>query len=271
MSVGIHISASTSDGMTLDQLGKVIQERMKYMHETARDSIAATAVQVLRSLRTVTKVAKPTKVKVEVKQEGSLYPSFYSIGGKKVFCLRNTATKARHVGNEKIVPCVHGDFPNQKVFAFTDTHSSKLQKYLIVATSISQATQKARSIVARRAMQYSGLAKRALGVLMYKTNTKKVNDGLLSRRVETKANQVTTKREVIAKSADGGKYALILDDALRYALKALKGGRATVEVQMRKAINKVTSVINQKLKNSKDFFSRKKLPTPFPDLKSRKK
>ena len=40
---------------------------------------------------------------------------------------------------------------------------------------------------------------------------------------------------------------------------------------MKKAMNKVVSVINQKLKNAKTFFSQTKLPTPFPEVASRKK
>lgn len=38
------------------------------MHETARDSIAACAINALKSIRAVTKVAKPSKVKVDLKK-----------------------------------------------------------------------------------------------------------------------------------------------------------------------------------------------------------
>lgn len=48
--------------------------------------------------------------------------------------------------------------------------------------------------MARKIARYSGLAKRALSMLMFKTNTKKVNDGLLNPVVETKAMEVTSKR-----------------------------------------------------------------------------
>jgi hypothetical protein len=122
-----------------------------------------------------------------------------------------------------------------------------------------------------RAMRYAGLAKRAVGVLMFKTNTKRVNDGLLNPVVENKAQETTAKRESVAKSAKGGLYTLELTDALKYALHAIKGGQAQVRIQLQKAMNKITSIINQRLKNSRGFFSKKKLPTPFPEVSSRKK
>lgn len=36
-------------------------------------------------------------------------------------------------------------------------------------------------------------------------------------------------------------------DNLNYALDALKGGRGTVDTQMKKAMNKIVSVINRKI------------------------
>lgn len=117
-------------------------------------------------------------------------------------------------------------------------------------------------------MQYSGLAKRAVSTLMYKTNTKKVNDGLLNPRVETAAMQNTSKRELVSRSSDGsGKYGLFLDDTLRYALDALKGGKAAVDVAGKKSMNKVVSIVNHKLDKS-DFFSKKKIDIPFPEVRT---
>lgn len=64
----IQITANFSDGQTLKQFADLLQQRMKYMHETARDSIAACAINALKSIRAVTKVAKPSKVKVDLKK-----------------------------------------------------------------------------------------------------------------------------------------------------------------------------------------------------------
>ena len=42
--ISVKISARTDDGLTLQQLGNVIRQRMTYLHESARDSIAAVAI-----------------------------------------------------------------------------------------------------------------------------------------------------------------------------------------------------------------------------------
>ena len=66
MGFSVKIRATAGDGTTINKLGEALEQRMKYMNETARGSVAATAIQVLRSIRTVTKVAKQNKVKVTV-------------------------------------------------------------------------------------------------------------------------------------------------------------------------------------------------------------
>ena len=65
---------------------------------------------------------------------------------------------------------------------------------------------------------------------MMKTATTKVNDNV-PMRVNMKARQLTETKEIIAKSNDGngGKYSLTLHDNLKYAIDAIKGGRATVD------------------------------------------
>lgn len=137
---------------------------------------------------------------------------------------------------------------------------------------MASAKDKARRIVSSRVIRFAGLAKRAISMLMQKTNTKNVNDNV-PQRVTRKAKEVTEKKEIIAKASDGkgGKYSLVLVDELNYALDAIKGGRATVDIQMKKAMNKIVSIINQKLKKSGDgFFGPKQLETPFPEVRKRK-
>lgn len=103
--------------------------------------------------------------------------------------------------------------------------------YLILAPSTQAAKAKAKQIVRSRQMKYAGLARRAISMLMMKTSTKNVSDNVPAR-VSQKAKEVTNHREIIAKSNDGngGKYALVLDDNLHYALNAIKGGRAAIDV-----------------------------------------
>ena len=269
----VRINASFANGSTLDQFGKIIAERMKWMNETARDSIAACAINALKSIRTVTKVAKLSSIKVDVKIDSSLYPSYTTQSSRKKLCVRFKGSKQRYIGEEKIrVTGTPSELKTWHVFRFTDTLSPKLTQYLIISPSLSSAKAKAKSIVRSRQIRYAGLAKRALGVLMFKTGTKNINDNV-PMRVTAKANATTQTKEIIAKAADntGGKYALVLYDNLKYAVDAIKGGKAAVDIQLKKAMNKIVSVINRKIPDADTFFGNKKLATPFPDLVRKRK
>lgn len=261
---------SSFGGGTLKTLGEILQKRMQYMRETARDSIAATAIDVLKSVRAATRVAKPSSIKVQVEREGGLYPSITSRGKNRALCLRVVGTNARYEGPERLVECQRQPLKAQRVYRFVDVHSRKRASYFIVAPTAGSAKKKAQSIARRRGMRYAGLAKRALGVLMFRTNTKTVNDGVFDPLVENKASQVTDKAELVQQRGDGGTYSLVLSDNLRYALDAVKGGRSNVETAFKKAANKVVSVINRKISGGR-FLEAEKLDTPFPEVRQRRR
>ena len=268
----IQVNASWANGKTLGDFCKVLQQRMTYMNETARDSVAAFAINILKGVRTITKVAKAASIKVKVEVDNTLYPSCTTKSAKKTLCVRYKGSNERYMGNERLVSTgASGKMNTFYVYRFEDTLSSKLTKYLIVAPSAQAAKAKAKQIVRSRQMRYAGLARRAISMLMMKTSTKNVADNVPAR-VSQKAKEVTDHREIIAKSNDGngGKYALVLDDNLNYALNAIKGGKTAVDVQMKKAMNKIVSVINQKLKKNGGLLGPTKLETPFPEVRKRR-
>lgn len=241
------------------------------MNETARDSIAAIAITVLRGLRTVTKVAKPSRAKPVVVPTKELKPSFFREGNTNRKCLRYSSTGNRFIPADKSAKVVYsnGNISTKYDHVFKFEHEDKT--YYIVAPSIQTAKKTAKSIMARKIARYAGLAKRALSLLMFKTNTKRVNDGLLNPVVETKAMEVTSKREVLMKRGDsGGSYSMILQDGLLYAKLAIKGGQSTIDIQMKKASNKIASIINRKIKGG-GFLANRKLETPFPELVRKRK
>lgn len=269
----IQINASWANGKTLGEFAKVLQQRMKYMRETARDSVAACAINVLKGIRTITKVAKPSKVKVNLKPESNLYLSFTTQSGRKHPCLRLKGSNQHYVGNERFVVASNPTNTNGwQVYRFTDTLSKNLTTYLIAAPSAAQAKAKVRQMLQSRIMRFAGLARRAISFLMMKTSTKNINDSV-PMRVSQKANAVTHQREIVAKSNDGngGKYALVLVDDLHYALDAIKGGQAAVDLQMKKSMNKIVSIINQKLKKGNGLLGTTRLETPFPEVRTHRK
>ena len=265
MNMGVQVSATVGDGKTLEQFGKLIAKRIKYMGETSRDAIAACAVDALRSIRALTSKATRRSVvsDVEVKQEKSLYPSFRSEGGRKKLCLRFTGSKRQYRGKERVVQTSHaGSVKQQSVYRFVDANArAKKTAYLIVAPNLKEAEKKACGIRRARALQYAGLARTALSLLMRKTAT--VNDaGGADARLNAKASQFANRIE----RTSGDVYSLQLNDNLDYALQAVKGGSSGVGLALKKAANKIASVVNRRCA---DILGFGKLPPPFPEVRQR--
>lgn len=273
MAAAIQIKTTFGNNQTLDKFREILALRMQYMNESARGSVSACAIDVLRSIRAVTKVAKPSKIKVQVEEDTSIRASVSTKGKLRTFTIRYSGSNLKYAGNETVVNRMPKGMKNDsyRLFRFTDEFNKKSKSYIIVAPNISSAKKIAKEIVTRRAMKYSGLAKRAIGVLMFKTNTKKVNDGRINPGVELVANDNTRKVETVKKSDNGNSiYSLTLHDDLRYALDAIRGGKSMVDIAMKKAMNKIVSIINRKIQK-KGFLDQKKIDVPFPELRKRSK
>lgn len=285
----------TVDGASiraLDALSKTLAARMKYLNESVRDGAHAMLSLVLRSLRVSTKIAKATDIKVELKERGDLRFSYYATGGLREFrdkknlgettikvpvkmCVRNAGgvrIKDDSCGKIRFVD-LHGvKAKTVKCFEFVDSYETGgtkfADRYLIVAASKGKATRYAKTIVSRRILRYAGLARRALTVLMVKSNTNGPAEKF-SQRINAKAYEVTRTAEGVKANANGGVYTLTALDNLRYAKNALKGGSADIDVAIKKAVNKCVGQITHRFKDSK-FFNPGDLPLAFSEVKSRR-
>ena len=74
------VQVTCGDGKPLAALSKLIEQRGKWLNETAEQSCAACMLDILVSLRALTMVAKPTKNEI-VLTDTPLKPSF--TGGRK--------------------------------------------------------------------------------------------------------------------------------------------------------------------------------------------
>lgn len=273
----VQIHASTASGQTLAQLADIVQERMRLLNETAKDSIAACMLNVLRSLRTIVLVAKPKGIKVNVARDNSLQLSYTTRGNKRVVCLRVKGSNVRYTlaANERFAlaqrPTPHADKIWQ-VYRFTDDYSkNNRNNYIVAAPNSALAKQFAKDVIARRIMRYAGLAKKAISTLMQKTFNSSPAESV-SPRVAKKAYEITRVNETIQENKQsGGTYTLTLYDDLLYATNAFRGGSATVDTQLKKAMNKIVATINRRIPDGKTFFGPQKIPTPFPELKQRRK
>ncbi len=284
-SVAIEIDKGSLAAM--QTLGQTMLARMRYMKESAQEASHALMLTILKSLKPMTKVAKLTGLKPKLQKREDLVFSYTATGkmqempkkGKlgvemKVpvkMCVRNKGG-VRITGNVegkmRFVNCQGVPAKTIKCFTFIDAYDLEgtpfEDKYLIVAPSTGAATKYAKTIISRRILRYVGLARRAISALMAKLFTGIREDGG-SPRVTATAYDATRTLELIG----DGQYTLEAHDNLRYATDALKGGSATVDLALRKAVNKIVGQISHRFKN-KPFFDPTDLPQIFPEVRSRR-
>lgn len=180
-------------------------------------------MNVLTSLRTLTRIANPNKTKITIEDLPGLKLSFYRNGAKKVPCLR--FGQARYTPPQGVKVRFLSVEKTARPFEFKyTTPSGKVIKYILVANSASAAKKAAKGIVKARAEQYKGLARRAIGKLMYKACSLNPKDAV-SQKVDKVADANSLVAQTITQTQDSAVYNLDLFDELLYATSALKNGQ----------------------------------------------
>lgn len=254
------------DGRPLAELSRLITLRSKWLGESARDSVRATAVTFLQSLRTLTKTAKKSGEKIELTSSNMLVPSFRRWGGKSRPCIRvgkggNTYTPMK--GTRVIYADGLVNFATQKVYTASFTLGEgdrrKTYKYVVVASSKSSASRAVRRANAKRIASWRGLARAAVSALIRKAGGNSTTSGKIGAKASDNA-RVTPR-------GAGNSFSLTILDNLSYAECAVKGGNSGITLALQRACNKSASVINRRCADLLDFSP---LPTPFPEIKQRR-
>ena len=253
-----YVSVTCADGRPIQELAKLIEQRSKWLKETAEQSCAACMIDVLVSLRALTLVAKPKKSEI-VMSETSYTPSYTTIAkSKRQLCLRIGRARYFPAKNERIVSTTNFIY-GCKVYDWVDINN---RCWLIIAPSQKDAIEWAYEKMKKRAQKFKGLARTALSKLMMLSGTKTAQR-MDNQDAANKAQQVTS----VTKTGNGASFSITAHDMLDYAKLALRGGDAAINQALGKASNKIAATINQKCKNLLLF---EKLETPFPELRSRK-
>lgn len=254
------------EGRPLAELSRLIVARSQWLGESARDSVRATAVTFLQSLRALTKMAKRNGEKIELVPSNLLVPSFRRWGGKSRPCLRvgkngNTYTPAK--GTRVLYADGFVDFASQKVYTANITRGEgdrrRTYKYVVVASSQSSASRAVRRANAKRIASWRGLARAAVSALLRKTGGSSTTSGKIGAKASDNAR--------VTERGGGNSFSVQILDNLSYASCAVKGGTSGIALALQKAANKSASVINRRCADILDFAP---LPTPFPEVKQRR-
>lgn len=149
---------------------------MRWLNETAEQSCTATLMDVLVSLRALTKVAHPKKSEIQL-HETPLVPSFTGGRENPKFCLRNGKQQYNPSGKVRIgrvAGITSKEFKVCHVWRWDDVND---RKWLIVARNQKEALEWAFAKVKKRTTRFKGLARLAISKLLVKSGSKTGGQG----------------------------------------------------------------------------------------------
>lgn len=275
MAAKVTISASTGSGKTLEQLAAAIEQRAKHLEETTSEAVIATAINILSSLRARTKVASVKRIcGVEV-FKSSYVVGWFRQGGKNRRCIRACQNGAR-------LPCRFVSLANRKdknedlgvwhVKDLKDANDDAVKReYYIIARAEGDAKKFAETKRVKRIKRYRGLAKTTIGLIQSHISQRDVNGGQMFDNGGTLRSiaQAVSSVYINQSGYNSGTCSVSVSDSLRYAVNALKGGPADLEMAMQKAANRTVGIINHHWK--RQVFDYPPLPTPFPEVAGRRR
>ena len=238
--VSVNMTANY-EGRPLAVLSDLIRQRQKYLGESAADAVVATGIDALNSLRALTRVAPKTIPKKDV-VFGKSDPQY--------------ATYPRGVYRRVVVT------------RWRKGHRVNIIKWQKVKGRTKRGRPRATSADRRAAwehwgkVRYSGLARRALGLAMNRLSTRQVK----SERVNMRLSRIASANVDVRKVTLGGVFVLNIRDNLGYAIQALRGGQAAVDLALKRAANKIAGRLCRVAE--KKFGER--IATPFPEVRQRR-
>lgn len=269
MAVIVNFDLKTSRGEPYTALDKVIRLRREKLHETAEDAVVATMITVLRSIRAATMVAKPMRFKAQFGTTSNWFAGWATIGGKRRQVVRLGDPHGPRLTGANVVPLLAPGEKDGMVFVVSDAppNMPKTQhdNYVVIAKDQGTALKYAKMRHAKRVKRYMGLARWTVAQAQGMVSTRTSPAGLgfaPSGKVMTVAIKSLRKRVTRTASA----YAIDVADTLRYAVAAIEGGQAGIEMAMRRAANSTTGMIRKRWGAEHPFHDLRDLETPFPEI-----
>ena len=247
----------------ISELVRLIDERQRQIGETGRDALIATAIDVLVSIRALTRKANPSRrVRADVQDTG-MYGGYSSTLRRRV--LRSGVSKysasidPRNAGRH-VQWATPPNTPQKRQHVYLVTPElSAIPPYYVVATSPADAERVEAERYRKSVNAFEMLAQNALSAAMAGLSTRNpppMGGSVLSKSLAAK---VISRRLI----ATGGGFELELCDNLKYSLAAVRGGQSGVNLALAKAANKIAGRITRE---SRDNFLIKGYKTPFPEI-----
>ena len=272
MAAQITITATTDVG-TLNKLAELVTLRVKALKETSQDAIVATGINILSSLRSMTKAA-PLKGKRKMytlertglvagwERSGKTFRRVVRSGGHVD---RNTTAHCRNLVGANYVKGervhvwkaqLHNENCNNTLYYAFAKNEKQVREYI------------EKVILSRLLSKESGMAKYTLGIAQAKASTRPMNTPKPQGSNAFKIAHAASDLHINASGISSGTASLSFVDNLRYSALALRGGPGQVNVAMQKAANKTAGLIRLAYLDKR--FDQD-CPTPFPEVQRRRK
>lgn len=258
-------------GRPLSALTDLIGQRQRIMGEDAKDATVATAIDVVRSLRALTRKAPAKANAKSYKIEATPYVASWERHGhsfRRVARVGGTGAKAPiYPVNNAGQHYVKGE--RVRVWKITPLHADRMEWkknrnkgcWYVFAQSRAVADRFAKAHLTRVLAKERGMAKTAMGFAMARLSTRSEPVEAKGPKAQRLASEAITVR---AADYGGDVFALTVKDALEYAEPALVGGKSAIQLAMAKAANKIAGRLAKW--QEAHFFSGERIATPFPEI-----
>lgn len=280
MANSVQIKA-TYGGRSLAVLNDLVSARANELKETTASAAIATIINILKSLRSLTKKVNVAKASGFVTcTKSANYVAGWRTrsavsggGGVSHFSSRCVRMPGKNGGIVVWNPInLAGKYVKGEkvdVYVATDVHGegagARQETYWIIARSEEQARGYVVNRRRKRIEKHQGLAKFILSRAIYETS----RSGILNTGSTTSAvSRISAKNLIVKKHTDGfssGRSYVYVNDNLNYAVPALRGGITSLDIACKRAANFTAGLITRK---TIDFG--KRYETPFPDVKQKR-
>lgn len=280
------VTCTYANGRPLEELGRLIEKRAQVMNQTTEKAVTAIAITAIKSLRAATNKSKGQikpivekingELQIAVEACANLFPSWKWQSGKRLPCIREGNPKGSCTSIKPWWKVQLKNLDTAKVFKVTLSPDrgvawpkSKLM-YYIVAYDIDYAKNLVTSRYNKIVKRYSGLGQDAWSRAMMLVSDRPANFVAGAKAKSILNSTVSVSKTQNMSGIGSGSYTVIVEDNLRFAGKALKGGEAYVNTALMKAANSINANINNYIDSHQgngNWFAEQnwqKAEAPFP-------
>lgn len=274
-SSSVQISATFAGNKPLEVLSGLIEQRRKAMGETTAEAVTATAINILKSTRAATPLAKEAKAKYGFFAEArsSLIPGFKSAPGVNKGRRVVRAEGGHEMTSLKTVNLAGAYHKGENVSAFIcifkyhkfRVGDKSFDRFYVIARSKADVDKWAEQKIRNHIRIFKGQAKWVLGQAMSLASQGGYALGDQASKIAQRVGEGALSVMVANRGYNSGEFSIEVVDRLKYAGAALTGGPSTFDMILMKAANKTAGIINHQISELR--FDGKPVETPFPELK----